>query len=279
MKTFQLKSNLQSYLSDISEGKIIGFVPTMGALHEGHMSLINAASIDCDIVVCSIFVNRMQFNNSNDFGRYPRILKDDISRLENVDCDILYCPEESDLYIHEEKAKYFDFNSLDKYMEGIERKGHFQGVATIIEKLFKILCPDKAYFGEKDLQQLQIIKHITKTLNLDVEIVGSPTIRTKSGLAMSSRNQLLSEETLKIASLLYKSLTFVRDGFLDAPAYELIEKAKQNILNHPDLKLEYFEIVSLETLHPINNFLDKNKNAVCIAASIAGVRLIDNIIF
>lgn len=279
MKIFKLKSDLRSYLYDIKYGKTIAFIPTMGSLHQGHISLIESAIFDCDIVICSIFVNPLQFNDSNDFFQYPRPIEDDITKLQSINCDILYCPDESDLSLENEERKYFDFNGLDNYMEGVYRKDHFQGVATIVVKLFEIVSPDKAFFGQKDLQQLQIIKHITKTLDLDVQIVSVPTVRTNLGLALSSRHKHLSSKALEEASIIYDSLEYVKDNHKRLSINDLKNEIIQKFNKYPNLDLEYFEIVDLETLHPINSFILKNKNAACIAVSFDGIRLIDNIIF
>ena len=279
MKIFKLKSDLQSYLADLRDRKTISFVPTMGALHQGHMSLIESAKHNSDIVICSIFVNPTQFNNPADLLKYPRNNEVDIKMLEDLDCDVLYLPEVIDLYNNNEKAKIFDFNSLDKFMEGSGRKGHFNGVATIIEKLFRIIKPNIAFFGLKDLQQLQIIKHITKQLSLPIEIIGVETKREKSGLAMSSRNSLLSEIERGKSMLISETLNFIKNNSTILSIDELRTQSIKKIKNQNILDLEYLEIVSLNTLHPISKLGDKNTNAACISASISSVRLIDNIIF
>ena len=279
MKIFTLKSKLISYLNGIRKDKIVSFIPTMGCLHEGHLSLIQKAKQSSDIVVCSIFVNPTQFNNPSDLEKYPRITESDISILSEKKCNILYLPEESDLYTENEKAKHFDFDNLDKFMEGSSRKNHFNGVATIVEKLFKIVNPEKAFFGEKDLQQLQIMKYISKKLQLPIEIIGVPTFREQSGLAMSSRNKLLSKTDLEKSCLVYNTLRFVKDNSTKFGILELKEKAMRKFSIQSALELEYLEIVSLARLNPIDKLLEKDKNVVCIAASISGVRLIDNIIF
>ena len=279
MKIFKLKSDLQSYLADLRDRKTISFVPTMGALHQGHMSLIESAKRNSDIVICSIFVNPTQFNNSVDLLKYPRNNEVDIKMLEDLDCDVLYLPEVIDLYNNNEKAKIFDFNSLDKFMEGSGRKGHFNGVATIIEKLFRIIKPNIAFFGLKDLQQLQIIKHITKQLSLPIEIIGVETKREKSGLAMSSRNSLLSEIERGKSMLISETLNFIKDNSTILSIDELRNQSIKKFKNQNFLDLEYLEIVSLNTLQPISKLGDKNTNAACISASISSVRLIDNIIF
>ena len=212
MKIFKIKVELKSYLNSQDEGRVISFIPTMGALHNGHLSLISQAKQNSDLVVCSIFVNPTQFNNSEDLEKYPRTLDEDLRALRYIKCDVVYLPAISDLYHENEQVKQFQYNGLDEFMEGKGRRGHFDGVATVVEKLFRIINPNIAYFGQKDIQQLQIIKHITKQLNLDIEIIGVPTIREESGLAMSSRNKRLSESDLEKATLIYKTLVFIKEN-------------------------------------------------------------------
>ena len=279
MKTFTLKSELISYLNGIRKNKIVSFIPTMGCLHEGHLSLIQKAKQSSDIVVCSIFVNPTQFNNSKDLRNYPQTIESDFEKLKRANCDILYHPNVENLYNKNEEVKQFNFGGLDDFMEGISRKGHFNGVATIVEKLFRIVNPNKSYFGEKDLQQLQIIKYITRKIQLPIEIIGVPTKREKSGLAISSRNKLLSEVDLQKAPLIYQTLKFIKKKSDSFPVEELKKLAIEKFNNQADVSLEYLEIVSLEKLHPISEFRTENENAACIAASISSVRLIDNIIF
>ena len=279
MKTFTLKSELKSYLNVIRKDKIVSFIPTMGSLHEGHLSLLQKAKESSDIVVCSIFVNPIQFNNSSDFEKYPRTTEIDINILTEKKCTILYLPKVSDLYQENEQVKQFDFDGLDNFMEVDGRKVHFNGVATIVEKLFRIISPEKAFFGEKDLQQLQIIKYISKQLQIPIEIIGVPTKREESGLAMSSRNKLLSEKNLQKATLIYQILQFIEENSHNFTVYQLKKIAIEKFSHQTDISLEYLEIVSLKKLQPISEFRIKNKNAACIAASISSVRLIDNIIF
>jgi len=277
MKIFHQKTELKSYLNKNRDEKTISFVPTMGALHDGHLSLIKNAKVNSDIVVCSIFINPTQFNDPKDLEKYPVTTEKDIQLLISENCDVLYLPEVSDLYSVNEKTKHFEFNGLDNFMEGAGRKGHFNGVATIVEKLFRIVNPDIALFGEKDLQQLQIIKYITKQLDLPIIIIGVPTKREVSGLAMSSRNKLLSVTDKQIATIINETLLFIKENS-DKYTLEEIKQISVDKLNK-NTDLEYLEIVDLETLSPISEFQGKNKNAACIAASISSVRLIDNIIF
>ena len=279
MRIFTLKSELKSYLNVIRKDKIVSFIPTMGSLHKGHLSLLQKAKQSSDIVVCSIFVNPIQFNNPSDFEKYPRTTEIDINILTEKKCTILYLPEVSDLYQENEQVKQFDFDGLDNFMEGEGRKGHFNGVATIVEKLFRIISPEKAFFGEKDLQQLQIIKYISKQLQIPIEIIGIPTKREESGLAMSSRNKLLSETGMQKATLIYQTLKYIKENSDNFTVDQLKKIAIEKFSHQTDVNLEYLEIVSLEKLQPISEFKDANENAACIAASISSVRLIDNIIF
>ena len=279
MKIFKLKEELKSYLNSQRKEKIISFVPTMGALHNGHLSLISQAKENSDLVVCSIFVNPTQFNNSEDLEKYPISLDEDLTALSDINCNVVYIPEVSDLYQENEKAKKFHFNGLDKFMEGKGRQGHFNGVATVVEKLFRIVSPKKAYFGQKDIQQLQIIKYITKQLDLDIEVIGVPTKREVSGLAMSSRNKRLSESDLEKATLIYKTLLFIKEYASKYSVEVLKEISIEKFQKHEELDLEYLEIVSFENLQPIEKYNEKGFNVACIAASISSVRLIDNIIF
>ncbi len=277
MQKFKTKSDLSFYLSSLAD-PLIGFVPTMGALHNGHLELLRQAKKQCSVVVCSIFVNPTQFSNKEDFNSYPNTLSDDITKLEKINCDVLYVPDVSDLYTIDEKTKHYNLNGLDNVMEGKFRKGHFDGVATIIEKFFNIIRPHKAYFGQKDLQQILVVKSLTKQLNLPIEIISVPTIREENGLAMSSRNKLLYPKQIETASMLYKSLKFCKtnkDKFLITNLKNYI---KIQFSEQLEVDLEYLEFVDANNLQNIS-FFQENNNAICIAAYLGGVRLIDNIIF
>lgn len=239
---------------------------------------MNEAKKQTSLVICSIFVNPTQFNNQNDFKNYPNTIAVDLTLLEKINCDILYLPEASDLYKEDEKAKKYDFGGLENDMEGRFRKGHFDGVATIIEKLFNIIKPQKAYFGQKDLQQLLIVKALTKKLKLSTEIIAVPTIREETGLAMSSRNKLLNNQQFEKAALLYQSLLFCKKnkGVLS------FLKMKEEItarLSKAEIELEYLTFADANSLQILTESNPKGKTAVCIAAYIDDVRLIDNIIF
>lgn len=277
MKIFTAKKKLTHYLQKLEKKHLIGFVPTMGALHEGHISLIKESNKECDVTICSIFINPTQFNNSVDLANYPNSLEKDLALLKKRNCDIVYAPKVSDLYKKGEVAKNFSFGNMANLMEGIHRPGHFNGVATIIEKFFKIIKPSKAFFGEKDIQQLQIVKALAKQMKTSIEIINVPTKRDENGLAKSSRNTLLSVSDKKTASFIYSSLLYCRDNKTKG-----IKTLKEDIIelinSNKNIKLEYIEFVNLETMQRIEDWEEENNNAICIAAYVAGVRLIDNII-
>jgi len=277
MQIFKTKLELTRFLSSEKKVKSIGFVPTMGALHEGHLQLIKQSKKECEITVCSIFVNPTQFNNATDLANYPNTLKEDLLKLENLNCDAVYIPKVDDLYEENEKAKEFDFGTLSTTMEGEFRPGHFNGMATIVEKFFNIIKPTKAYFGQKDLQQLQIVKTLAKQTNSEIEIVGVPTIREESGLAMSSRNALLTTEGRKDATLIFECLNYCRANKNKGIDF-LKSHTKTKFAENKNFELEYVEFVALNTMLPITKWEKENENAICIATYIDGVRLIDNII-
>ena len=277
MQIFKTKLELIQFLSSEKKVKSIGFVPTMGALHEGHLQLIKQSKKECKITVCSIFVNPTQFNNATDLANYPNTLKEDLLKLENLNCNAVYIPKVDDLYEENEKAKEFDFGTLSTTMEGEYRSGHFNGMATIVEKFFNIIKPTKAYFGQKDLQQLKIVKALSKQTKSEIEIVGVPTIREEGGLALSSRNALLTTEGRKDAHLIFECLNYCRANknkgidFLKSHTQTKFSELK-------NFELEYVEFVALNTMLPITKWENENENAICIATYIDGVRLIDNII-
>lgn len=275
-----------------SKHKTIGFVPTMGALHKGHISLIDKAKADCDVVVASIFVNPTQFNDLSDLKNYPRTFEADCQMLESAGCDVLFAPEVAEMYSQEElerkrqriedkewtKGKTVDFGLLEKVMEGAHRPGHFNGVAQVVSKLFRIVEPDKAYFGQKDFQQLAIIKSMVKQLAMPIEIIACPIMRETNGLAMSSRNERLSPEQRKIASLVSKTLFEIKELKTSRTVDELKNIAIQHIGTEPQFELEYFEIADTTTLQPIHSFNPNQHPAAFIAVKLGPVRLIDNIV-
>ena len=274
MKTINQIQELKNYLQElISQGKTIGLVPTMGALHKGHISLVKKAREENDIVVCSVFVNPVQFNNKEDLEKYPRNLEKDSLLLEENGCDIMFSPLAEEVY-KEEPTEHFSFGALEEVMEGKQRPGHFNGVAIIVSRLFDWVRPNKAYFGEKDFQQLAIIKDMVKQLNSPVQIVPCPIVREEDGLAMSSRNARLSPSAREIApkinSILRKSATMK-----DSLSFSQIKTFVVNEFKlYKDFELEYFEIVDDITLQPISK---KGANGVvgCLAVWLDGVRLID----
>jgi len=259
--------------------QIIGFVPTMGALHAGHISLIDLAKKHCDVVVASIFINPTQFNNADDLLRYPRMPESDYALLKSANCDILYAPEITDLYPNGEETEQFDFGHLADTMEGKYRPGHFLGVATIVKRLFEAVKPHKAFFGDKDFQQLRVVQKMVETLALDVQVVGCPVMREVNGLAMSSRNFRLNANQRAAAPAIYEALQYLKlvAGTEKSPQKAKI-KAIELINSHPHLAVEYLEIVDQQTLQPIRNWTDADHVRAFVAAFAGEVRLIDNLL-
>lgn len=272
---------LQEYLMELRNNGSVGFVPTMGALHSGHLSLVNQAVRENPVVVVSIFVNPTQFNDAEDLKRYPRNLEADLKLLEPTGCDLVFAPEAEEIYPESDPDSYrekFDFGYLEEVMEGKHRPGHFNGVAQVVSKLFEIIKPDKAYFGLKDFQQLAIISKLVKLLKMPVEIVPCPIIREESGLAMSSRNELLSAEERENASLIFKTLSRAKNLIGTKSVRELENWVIETINKNRFLNVEYFEIVDFENLRPVTSWRDKGKKIGCIAVFCGKVRLIDNIV-
>ncbi|MBO7247759.1 MAG: pantoate--beta-alanine ligase [Bacteroidaceae bacterium] len=269
----ELKNVLEGHRS---EGKKIGLVPTMGALHEGHASLVRRSVAENEITVVSDFVNPTQFNDKNDLQNYPRTMEADCALLDKEGADYVFAPSVEEMY-PEPDTRVFDFTPLDKVMEGPNRPGHFNGVAQIVSKLFYAVEPDRAYFGEKDFQQLAIIRMMTEQLNLNIEIIGCPIVREEDGMALSSRNMLLSKEERKtavnISQTLFKSRIFASsNSLIDTKQFVI------NSINEIDgLEVEYYEIVDGNTLQPIENWEDSEYIVGCITVHCGRVRLIDNI--
>jgi pantoate--beta-alanine ligase len=259
------------------EFKSIGFVPTMGALHQGHISLIECSKKENDFTICSIFVNPIQFNNAQDFILYPKNQEEDFKMLENAGCDLLFMPSAESMYAEEPRIK-IDFGSLELVMEGKFRPGHFNGVAIVVAKLFHIVQPDISYFGQKDLQQYLIIKQMVKDLSFPIELRSCPVIREKDGLAMSSRNQRLTPKGRPIAAKLNESLLLAAKLLENSTVESTKAKIRDFYKNIKEIKLEYFEITDSETLMPIKDVKEHKGIAICVAAYIDGVRLIDNIL-
>lgn len=261
-----------------NEGKTIGFVPTMGALHDGHLSLVKKAGQLSDMVVVSIFVNPTQFNDQEDLKRYPRDLNKDLTLLAPTACQIVFAPEVEEIY-PEQDTRHFDFGLLETVMEGKHRPGHFNGVAQVVSKLFEIVLPDKAFFGLKDFQQLAIIRAMVKILDLSVEIVPCEIIRETDGLAMSSRNMLLSQEQRQAAVHISQTLFEARKQAGQFSVKELTNWVIARINENEYLQTEYFEIVNDETLQEVTEWNTLSNNVGCIAVHCGKIRLIDNIIF
>lgn len=268
---------LRGFLSAAREsGKSVGLVPTMGALHEGHASLVQRSVVENGVTVVSVFVNPTQFNDKGDLERYPRTLEADCRLLEALGADCVFAPSVEEVY-PEPDTRVFDFTPLDKVMEGIYRPGHFNGVAQVVSKLFMFVEPDRAYFGEKDFQQLAIIREMVRQLDFKLDIVGCPIVREVDGLAMSSRNTLLTAEqratSLAISKSLFASQEYAKNHTL-AETKQMVEDA---IAATKGLELEYYEVVDGNTLQPVNAWEDAKYIVGCITVYCGKVRLIDNI--
>ncbi|WP_075349990.1 pantoate--beta-alanine ligase [Algoriphagus marinus] len=267
----------EKWLNAIKSNKTIGFVPTMGALHEGHLELIRASKLTCDITVVSIFVNPTQFNNSEDFGNYPKTLNEDLEKLKQEKVDYVYTPSNDDIYT-ELPILSFSFGRLESTLEGAFRPGHFNGVGIVVSKLFNIIRPSKSFFGQKDLQQVAIIRRLVTDLSFDIELIVVPTKRETDGLAMSSRNLRLSPIERESAPLLFKYLTKAKSELLAGKSWfqvqqEIVEDFKEDSL----IDLEYFELIHPETFTPYQEFDSNEKSSICLAAYLGKIRLIDNL--
>ncbi len=279
MPIFYGKAALIEYLKSITTSdSTIGFVPTMGALHQGHLSLMEKSLAENDCTVVSIFVNPTQFNNPDDLVKYPRTLEADINKIASLsERIILYAPEVDDIYEKNVASQTFDFDGLENQMEGKFRPGHFNGVGTIVKKLFEIVKPTNTYFGEKDFQQLQIVKKMVSKNHLQVNVIGCPIFREPNGLAMSSRNERLTEKQREEASLIYKTLVEAKEKFTIDSAKSVADWVKKVFEKNPTFELEYFQIADESTLLPC---LRKNKNKkyrAFIAVFVNNIRLIDTI--
>jgi len=262
----------------LEEGLSIGFVPTMGALHHGHLSLVEQAGQQTGFVVVSIFVNPNQFNDKGDLERYPRDLQKDVDLLSLTSCDLVFAPNADEIY-PEPDTRQFNFGALEQVMEGKFRPGHFNGVAQVVSRLFEIVQPHKAFFGQKDFQQLAIINEMVRKLKLGVEIIACPIIREKDGLAMSSRNMLLSSEQRQNAVVISATLFEAVNKTSEFTVNELCKWVISRINENDYLNTEYFEIVDSVTLQPVKNWEDPCSKVGCIAVHCGKIRLIDNIEF
>ncbi|PID89759.1 MAG: pantoate--beta-alanine ligase [Bacteroidia bacterium] len=273
----KLKIKEQIY-NDKQNNKHIGFVPTMGALHSGHLSLVEQSKKENDVTVVSIYVNPTQFNDPNDLKKYPRSLEKDLEILRKYECDYVFVPNDAEMY-PEKDTRVFDFGELDKIMEGKHRAGHFNGVAQIVSKLFEIIKPDNAYFGFKDYQQYMIIKQMVLKLNMNINIIACPIVRESDGLAMSSRNLLLSPEERKNAAVISQVLFKAKEKNRSIPIPDLKKQVVAEINNNPMLSVEYFEIVDETDMSISHEWQKQKKHVGCIAVNLGTIRLIDNIVF
>ena len=278
MKVISSVYQLTVFLANHPKKDSIGFVPTMGALHDGHASLLKKSLSQNALCICSIFVNPTQFNNKTDFKNYPNRLDKDIKLLRAIGCDVAFTPSKEAIYPNSFTSEVFDFGSLDKVMEGKSRPGHFNGVAMVVSRLFEIIKPKKAYFGEKDFQQLAIIKSLTAQKFKGIEIVPCSTFREKDGLAMSSRNLLLDKRYRAAAPRIYQRLLAIQDRAKNTSVTALRSWIENVYKKDDDLVLEYFEIADADSLKKSDSWSDFPKHIACIAVYAGTTRLIDNIL-
>ncbi len=277
MLVFNTIESLQKHISELPKRTSIGFVPTMGALHKGHLSLIKKAEKQNKITVVSIFVNPTQFDNAEDLVNYPKTIEKDLKLLQSVNCSIAFIPSVKEIYNENIYSESFDFGGIENEMEGKFRKGHFNGVATIVKRLFEIVKPTKAYFGKKDFQQLQIIKKLVEIKKIPVKIKGCAIFREPDGLAMSSRNTRLTKEQREAAPFIYKILKKAKKKFGTKNADTVIEWVEKKFKKHPILDLEYFLIANEDTLQSVNKKDNNKKQRAFIAVYAGKIRLIDNL--
>ena len=279
MHLFTTAADLRAYAeTQRAAGRRLGLVPTMGALHEGHLHLVQAAAAQCDDVIASVFVNPTQFNNPDDLRLYPRVPEQDAALLAPAGCTALFLPPVAEVYPQPTVLR-FDFGPLEQVMEGAHRPGHFNGVATVVSKLFHLARPHIAYFGQKDFQQVAIIRQLVADLSFDLELVVHPTVREADGLAMSSRNRRLSPAARAVAPLLYQVLTQAAAQVrLGLPPAQVQAQALGRLAEAPEFTPEYFELVDAHTLQPVAQYAPGQPLALCVAAHLDGVRLIDNVV-
>lgn len=277
MQVFERAAALSQHVNDLrDQGHSIGFVPTMGSLHEGHLSLVAHSVSQNSHTVVSIFVNPTQFNNPDDLRSYPRDVARDLKLLENAGAQMVFVPGVEEIYPGEVAARPVNLNGVDKPMEGRFRPGHFEGVATVVSRLFEIVKPHRAYFGEKDYQQLMVVREMVKQENIDIEIIGHPIERNSRGLALSSRNQLLSEADRENATAIWQQLDWARHHINDHQPGEL-QEAITGQLNQSGMEVEYVSIVNEENLQELQQWDQAEHARIFVAAYLSGVRLIDNV--
>lgn len=278
MEIFRLIKELEPWIaSRKAEGRTTGFVPTMGALHDGHVSLVKRSVEENDLTVCSVFVNPIQFNNPEDLLNYPRTPEKDIEILAAAGCNMVFMPENDEMYPDTVRKK-FSFGHLDSIMEGSFRPGHFNGVAIVVDRLFSLIKPDKAYFGLKDYQQLLVIREMVRQTGHKVNIIGCQIVREPDGLAMSSRNIRLTPENKANAHIIYEALKFAAENFNNYPVKTLENMVKEKLGSIPDSVVEYATISDAETLVPFEKRVPGKSAVMCVAIFLGGIRLIDNII-
>jgi len=279
MKRYKTVRHLQNYLSKLrKQGKTIGFVPTMGALHQGHISLINKSTVQSDITICSIFVNPTQFNVATDLDKYPRTVEKDSAMLKAASCHVVFTPSVKEMYPQGTDTGYkADFGPLERVMEGEHRPGHFAGVAQVLSRFLDIVQPDAMYMGQKDYQQFSIVKELLRRLKSKTELVMCETVRETDGLAMSSRNMRLNKEERKIAVRISKALYNAQEK-VGKKSIATIKKEAIEELDIPEFRMEYFEIADGTTLQPITSIDEVESAVACTAVHLGPVRLIDNMI-
>ena len=280
MQIIKNKPELDEFLKKIrNSGKKIGLIPTMGSIHKGHLSLIQNCHNLGYFSLTTIFVNPTQFNDLNDYDSYPNELENDIKKIRTISSKIyVFCPSVSEIYNNGVSSEKFNFNDIDKVLEGKYRPGHFNGVATIVKKLFKAIKPLKVFFGEKDFQQIIIIKQIINSYFPKITLITCPTVRNNDGLALSSRNKLISKKAINKSGIIFETLLFVKNNFVKNSYKQLIKNVKQKIEDISNFKLEYFEIRESETLNPYDEKNKKKSYRAFICVKVEGIRLIDNLL-
>jgi len=279
MFQFTTIAALRQHLGPLRLHQTIALVPTMGALHSGHMALVEAARQTADVVVCSIFVNPVQFNNPDDLARYPRTIDADCALLEQAGCHVVFAPSASEMY-PEPPALTLNFGELETVMEGAMRPGHFNGVGIVVAKLFNIVQPHQAYFGQKDLQQVAVVRRLVRDLSFSVNLIRFPTVREADGLALSSRNRNLTPAERQQAPALHEALAMARNLLRDGQSVTQAKAAVTAFFaERPAFRLEYVELANADTLQPVADVLAPGQTAICAAAHLGHVRLIDNLVF
>lgn len=279
MVIFKKVADIQAYIASLrAENKKIGFVPTMGALHNGHISLVKQAKTAADIVVCSIFVNPTQFNDKKDFEKYPISVEDDVKMLLEVECDILLLPTVEEMYPEgTEKMPVFDFGYLDTILEGAKRPGHFKGVGQVVARLLDIVRPDKLFMGQKDYQQCMVVKNLLGQMSSNIEMIISPTQREADGLAMSSRNRRLTDPQRALASIIYQCLVSIKTKQAEGN-FAIVQKECTDLMTAKGFEVEYISLADANDLTLLNNYETARPMVALIAARIGEIRLIDNML-